>query len=276
MTYALDLSPRQTARTLEQAARHGADVLVVPRVRPDDEPIACRLQSLEAPTEGNAGRACLVVVPHRDSFPAGEGNEPDRFTAPQATPDRDSCEDLPGTYCDVTIQLGENRYLFCSDVVAVWPSTEAGGGVRIGLARPETIQVSQRRRFWRFRPARSSQVGLCWTDGGQSTGQGVGWLCNVSGDGLACRVDARVADQLGIGERVKANFALGPTDSDRFALEATVCSKTPAGTQGTMIVGLQFLTGPGHESSADAADALRRQLLAACTRTVDVGKGAEA
>ena len=43
MPYAIDLNKRQSARTLEQAIRHGAEVLLEARIWPDAEPILCRL-----------------------------------------------------------------------------------------------------------------------------------------------------------------------------------------------------------------------------------------
>ncbi len=276
MTYALDLSPRQTTRTLEQAVRHQAVVLLAPRVRPDDEPIACRLESIQASRGARSCRAYLTVVSSGDGWPASGENGPSCPGPAPASASIEACADLVGTYCDVIVQLGENRYLFCSDVVGVTVSPEPADEVRIRLARPQTIQVTQRRRSWRIRPARSSQVELRWTTGDPSAGTGIGWLCNVSGDGLACRVDARVADRLGIGEQVEVDFTLPPDDPDRFTLDAVLCSKTPAGTRGTMILGLQFLTGPGHESSADAAEVLRRRLLAGYTTSLDLSKGADA
>ena len=276
MAYALDLSPRQTTRTLEQAVRHRAEVLLLPRVRPDDEPILGRLESIVVPSEDPSCRAYLAVVFGGEGNPAGEGNEPACSEAVPAGAGSERCAELVGTYCDVTIRLGENRYLFCSDVVSVTEVPKSSGAVRISLARPETIQVAQRRRSWRFRSARSSRVELRRINGDPSAGGSIGWLCNVSGDGLACRVDAGVADRLAIGEQVEAEFTLTSGDEDRFVLDAALCSKTPAGTQGSMILGLQFLTGPGHASSADAAEALRQRLLAEPAQPAELPEGVDA
>jgi hypothetical protein len=89
----------------------------------------------------------------------------------------------------------------------------------------------------------------------------VGWLCNISPDGLACRAGTRIADQLGIGEQVHVEFTLAPGDRERFSLTAALCNKTPAGTKNTMILGMQFLHGPGHESSGQTVEKLRQRLL---------------
>jgi len=255
MPYAIDLSSRQTTRTLEQAVRHHADVILHPRTRRDDESIPCRLASIEKPTGWRARRPCLVLEP------TGEDNE-------VAT-----LKELVGTYCDANLQLGENRYLFCGDVVAISGPSNDRPEPRIYIARPETVQVAQRRRFWRFRPAQSARVELRWTNHDSSTGAGVGWLCNVSGDGLACRVDSPVADQLGIGEPLHLEFSLMPGDPERYRLDAILCNKTPAGTEGTIILGLKFSTE--EEASARAAETLREQLLARYAPVVDSSGGAD-
>ena len=46
----------------------------------------------------------------------------------------------------------------------------------------------------------------------------------------------------------------------RLAMDAVVCNKTPAGTSGKMIIGMQFLTGPGYEATNKAIESLRRRL----------------
>ena len=276
MDYAIDLSPRQTTRTLEQAVRHRADLLAIPRVRLDEQPILCRLESVGTPEAGKSSRACMVVIPVVEAEPAGQDVASESPPKGSAAAGSAPYEGLVGTYCDVTLQLGDNRYVFCSDVVAVGEFPQASGVAAIFLARPQTIQVTQRRRFWRFLPEQSSQVELNWTDADLTPRRGGGWLCNLSGDGLACRVDTGLADRLAIGGKLRAEFSLTPGNPERFALEAVLCSKTPAGTQGTMILGLQFSTGAGNDASAAAAEALRRQLLARYARTIDVPKGADA
>jgi len=267
MAYAIDLSPRQTTRTLEQAVRHRAEILLQPRVQPDDELIACRLERVETPQEGRGGRGYLEVAVLYGEV-ASDGSADDEQSPKEMGAPGRGYEELIGTYCDAALQLGENRYLFCSDVLAAWNPSKPGGSACIRLARPETIQVTQRRRFWRFVPARSAQVNLSYSDGEPVGGSGMGWLCNVSADGLACRVDSRLADHVGIGEHLKVEFALAPGDPVRFRLDAALCNKIPAGTQGTMILGLQFMVGPGYEASARAGDTLRRQLLARYSQPV--------
>ena len=65
----------------------------------------------------------------------------------------------------------------------------------------------------------STQVELTWTRDNDQRMGGVAWLCNLSGEGLACRTEERVADLLWIGDRVHMDFSLAPGDPERFALE---------------------------------------------------------
>lgn len=267
MAYAIDLSARQSSRTLEQAVRHHAEILIYPRIIADGDPIVSRLVSIETPIGWQSRRPCLVL----ETF-NGLNIQPN-CTADKGDSEATTLDSLVGTYCDVMLQLGENRYLFCSDVVAVQGPSGSGARPRMYLARPESMQVAQRRRSWRFRPAQSSRVELTWINAEKSKTEGIGWLCNVSAEGLACRCEMAVAEQLGIGEQITLSFALTPGDPERFVLDSVLCNKTPAGTEGTMILGLQFLLGQGHQASAAAAEALRRKLLARYAPVVDTPGG---
>jgi hypothetical protein len=269
MAYAIDLSPRQTTRTLEQAVRHQAETIIQPRIWADDQALNCRLINIETPKGWRSRRQCLVLEP------VDETSEETQESLQQIHPDEAQINSLIGTYCDISLQLGENRYLFCADVIAVLAAHEESTSNRLFLSRPEQIQVAQRRRFWRFRPAQSSRVDLSWTNSDETTGEGIGWLCNVSADGLACRVGSKEADLLGIGEEIKLSFCLAPGDQKRFAIDAVLCSKMPAGTEGAMILGLQFLTNEDHPTSACHAKQLGQQLLARYTPVLDASEGAD-
>ena len=275
MAYAIDLNARQSTRTLEQAVRHRAQILLQPRVRPEDDVIACQTVAIDTPAVWRTRRSCLVLVPEDAIVVDVQPFSPEASDAGPSPATADAYKDLVGTYCDITLNLGESRYLFCADVVTVVDSPSARGPVRIYVARPETLQVAQRRRFWRFGLAQSSRVELKWTNVDESVGEGIGWLCNVSGDGLACRADTRIADQMGIGEQLRIEFALTPGDPQRFALDGILCNKTPAGTEGTMILGFQFLPEQTQPESVEAANDLRQQLLARYTPAVDPYRGAD-
>jgi hypothetical protein len=84
-----------------------------------------------------------------------------------------------------------------------------------------------------------------------------------------------VADQVGIGEKLQVDFALTPGDPERFKLEAVLCNKTPAGTQGTTILGFQFLPEADAPRPTPETESLRRALLARYTPVVDSSGGVE-
>lgn len=268
MVYALDLSPRQTARTLEQAIRHRALVFIEPRTWTGGEVVAGRLE----PSEGRSGPGgVLIILPGEP--PLASEIEHGRLPAPLTPELIERTRLLVGTYADVSIQLGENRYLFSSDVVRV--ETVPGVlGARMEMSRPKTVQVAQRRRSWRFRPARSSQIDLRWGQG-QAPGYAAAWLCNISADGMACRCHGRVGEQLWIGDELTAEFTLTPEDPRRYVMDAVLCSKTPAGSPDKLILGLEFLTGSGHDATRKVAEMLREQLLTTFHSSTNASKGAD-
>ena len=276
MAYALDLSPRQTSRTLEQAIRHEADVEFRPRTNPEDDSIFCRLASAEDHRKVKGQSELLLIPLPPDQVDPSDAETPNATAEPPPPmPDPDFSA-LVGVYCDAAILLGDQQFLFSSHVVVVDRPPGDDGGWRLHVVRPDQLQVAQRRRFWRFKPARSSLVQLNWKHDDQSAGIGAGWLCNVSTEGLACRTDRHVSDQLWIGSEVKVAFGLEPGNPHRFTLDAVLCSKTAAGTEGKCILGLQFLGGEGHESSAKMAETLRQHLLARCAKAHNAPKGADA
>ncbi len=249
MPFAIELSPRQSARTMEQAIRHRAEVLMEPRVWESQEPVTCRFEP--SPDGGGRREGSGVIVLSYD-------------LAVEAPPDvrlrMEEFYQLSGTYCDLAIRLGENVYLCSSDVTRVTKPLEPPSGLLIHLSRPETLQVAQRRRYRRFPLADSTRVRITWRREGEPPSEGTGWLCNVSADGLACRTDVNIGEQLFIGETVRVDFSLARTDPQRFVFDAVICNKTPAGTQGKMIVGLHFLIDSQLASAVQMAESLRNKL----------------
>lgn len=260
MPYAIDLSPRQSARTLEQAVRHQAQVVLEPRLWSDGGQIRCRLAAYEYSVTGRRPRSAplLLMVDPEDAGSPRAGEPPLDTAGELARLQR--FNSLLGTYCDAVLELGDHRYMFSADIVRVEPSASAHEGPRLYLSRPEVVQVAQRRRFGRVQLAHSSQIEIRWIHEDGTTGGGVGWLYNISPDGLACRTDAMMADRLWIGQELRLDFTLKPGDPEHFVLSAVLCNKTAAGTTDRMILGLQFLSGPGYESSATMREALRRRL----------------
>ncbi|NLX22716.1 MAG: PilZ domain-containing protein [Phycisphaerae bacterium] len=257
MAFSIDLSERQSARTLEQAIRHQAVTIIEPRLWPDAEPIVCHLErALNADEKALAAPPALLLV-----WDPGVA-DPDvvvSLETLESTAER--YRQLVGTYCDLVIRLGEHVYLADTDVVKVEKPSAMHTEIRIHVSRPDRLQVAQRRIYRRIQLGNSSKVRMTWTREDEQPGEGIGWLCNVSAGGLACRVDAHLVDRLLIGESLHVEFRLSPTDPETFALDAVICNKTPAGNEGKMLIGMQFITGTGHEASAMAAESLRRRLL---------------
>lgn len=219
MEYAIDLSPRQSARTLEQAVRYQATVLIEPGLWPDSDGMKGRLAALEA-----------------DNLRA-ELTEPSMLR-PSA---------MVGSECDVTLLLGHDRFLFTTH------ASDAGHSDKrwwVSLARPTRIQVCQRRRFWRVKLAESSQVQL--RRDAEGAGSEIrGWLCNISGEGMACLVEAGEAEELRIGETIATSFAL-PDGGPPFRLDAVLCNKTPNAESDRIILGMQFLEPASSGTSGPA------------------------
>ena len=278
MPYAIELSPRQSARTIEQAVRHASLVALEPRIWPEDEPIECQLAGSPPtdPQQRVQGATLTLLVPTGEGeFSVQSGPQTWGLgRGPGASVER--LEELVGTYCDATIHLGEHRYLFCSDVTWVERGAPGERGVRLVLSRPATLQVVQRRRFRRLKVAKSAQIEMRWLSDDKVPGGGVGWLCNICAEGLACRIEQRVAEQLWIGEKLRVSFALEPGGAERFDLDAVLCNKIPAGTEGKIILGLQFLADAEHESSAAVARLLRRRLIREYALAAGNREGADA
>ncbi len=270
--FAIDLSPRQSARTIEQAIRHQTEVHLQPRHRPEAPPINGRLDDRPMHGQTKDHRFITIVVhhdehsqnqadgKHSDNQPNGRNFE----TSPneQDLPNNCDYRDLLGVYCDVSLLMGEHRYFFNVDVVGVETDAQPPSDTYLTLACPEQIQVAQRRRYRRINLAHSTQVSLQWTGEEKKTIRGIGWLCNISQDGLACRTEATNADQLCIGEPLYVEFNLGGGEDSHYSMDALLCSKTPAGSQGKIILGIQFLADSSNEKSSKSVEALKKHLAA--------------
>ncbi|MEP0843897.1 MAG: PilZ domain-containing protein [Phycisphaerae bacterium] len=280
MSYAIDLNERQSTRTLEQAIRHQAPIILEPRIWEPAEHLHGQLiaNGVALPRGRRSYSAPLVVAVPPSTSPA----TPDQ---PASTPrvDRaaiDRCQALVGTYCDCCLHLAQNRYLFSADVTSVELGSKLSGGsyggIQVYLTRPETIQVAQRRRFRRIQLPQSSQIEIRWRNDDGSTGGGVGWLYNIGQDGIACRTDTLLADRLWIGQEVALDFSLRPGEPEHYRLNGIVCNKTPSGSADRTILGIQFAAGPGQESTAPVREALQRRLRAMSAAPAGIQKGVDA
>jgi len=270
MSYAIDLTPRQSSRILEQALRHKAGVTLEPRIFNEDETLTGQIEAI-LPSAGAANSPSAVVIAVQAPPVVSDVSQ---FASHPTTIQELNL--LVGTCCDAGLRLGDARYLFDGDVIRVEHAHEPPVMARIFLTRPDTLQVMQRRRFSRFRPARSTQVELRWQKDAESLHGTIAWLCNISPDGLACRVERRIGEQLWIGDRVTAEFTVAPGELNHYVIDSFLCSKTPGGTEDKMILGLQFVSEPGFENSKLATEKLRQHLQARLGSPVNQTKGADA
>lgn len=208
MDYAIELGSQQSVRTLEQAVRYQATVLLEPATWPTNDGLKGRLVE--------AGPKALRV----------EITEPPML----------ALDSLVNVYCDGVLLLGQDRFLLNEHVIG---AELQGDRWYVELARPARLLVCERRRFWRVRLAESSELRLTWDQDGASR-SAVGQLCNISGEGLACLIDTPAAQSIRIGEEVLTTFEL-PGCETRFDLAAVLCSRTPAADREKTILGMQFL-----------------------------------
>lgn len=265
MSYAIDLSSRQSARTLEQAVRQQAKVVLEPRAWEGFDHLLCRMDLPSMELDATPVLT-LAVLSRGEASIQPQGVE-QKHPAPVTN---DDLRSLIGTYVDALILLGEQRYMFSSDLLRILSPTGGDDLHRVHLTRPNIVQVAQRRRFRRIRLSHSAQVDLFWQREGLGRMGGVGWLCNISGDGLACRTEERVADMLWIGDEIEMEFTLVPGDSERFRLQGAVVNKTPTGNLGKTILGVQFATDESHPESARAAQLLRQRLVERAPQLADL------
>lgn len=259
MPYAIELSHRQSARTIEQAIRHQAPIIIEPRIWPAEHRLIAQLEPPTEPGEAQ-NRELILSFDRPPSAPEldGAGDGP-AIEAPASATTLADLAPLIGSYCDAALHLGEQLYLFSTDVVAA--EADENGRLRMRITRPDILQVAQRRRFRRIELAHSAQVDLAWAHEDNPRMGGVAWLCNISGEGMACRTEERVADTLWIGEQVIAEFSLVPGSHERFRLEGLLVSKSPNKETGKVVLGIQFTSEGLQQGTAESLRLLRQRLV---------------
>jgi len=217
MLVTLDLTVRQAARVLAQAVHTHAKLEIEPRPETHSH-------LLWGSLTGRQQDQLLV-----DLHDAGR----DLSLAP-----------LIGAMCDVRSILSGQLCMFSTFIV---DALENSVPQRLTLAVPASIQIANRRRFARKTPTEPVPLRLllpgcptCF----------VAILTNISPQGLACRVVSRELNEvLYIGDAVRLDFAL-PWSNEAYSLQASVCSKNPAGEEDQQIVGFEFAR-TGQESLLD-------------------------
>ncbi len=228
MLAAVDLTPRQAARVIEQAVRSRARVEIEARSR----------EGAISGTLGERQDHLLCVQLHnreRDWPLAG----------------------LLGAFCDVKTVLSGHLYIFSTCVVDV---ADQASPQRLFLEVPPAVQVVNRRKFDRRNATEDVEVQF-WPPGAPQPI--VARLCNIGLGGLGCRGPRQeLEDLLLIGEEVRITFQL-PGSADVYDLATVVCVKTAAGDGQNLDVGLEFpLVAP--ESPAAPTLSQLRSVLARC------------
>jgi hypothetical protein len=163
-----------------------------------------------------------------------------RMDALIVEPESRAAEPPPPTGCmDATLFLDRQEYLFSTHLLETISIEQR---TFLVLARPVEMQTWQRRRFMRAELAQSSTLHLTPVrPEGVDTNSLTGAVLNISPDGVACRLAIREADPVAVGETLDTRFELCG-ESDPFILRGTLRSKTPGGSEDSMILGIQFET----------------------------------
>lgn len=229
MMIALDLSPRQTARVIEQAVQSRAKLEVEPR------PDVCA-ELIWGSVESREDAVFIVTLHH---------------TAEDLALSR-----LVGAMCDVRTILSGQLCLFSTFIVDVEDNVVPR---RIRLAIPDVVQVANRRRFARRTPTEPIPVRLTPPS---SNATFVGILSNIGPSGLGCRIVSQELDEvLLIGDEILLEFVL-PWQTETFRLPAAVCSKTNCGEDGHIIAGFEFVA----KGNEEALERLRASIQAETAR----------
>ncbi|UCG33961.1 MAG: PilZ domain-containing protein [Phycisphaerales bacterium] len=230
MSFAIELNERQSNRILEQAMRRQAEVMLETKLGAENGPIIGEIAPGQAHTIGLKIKSDPGVL----------------------------LDSLIGVFAEGYIQMGECRYLFSTHIIDVASDGRHG---RMILARPQTLMVLQRRRFWRTQYAESSDVEISY-EAGPLTQTVIGALCNISPGGMAVRLKGTQADSLLIGETVRTRFEL-PNLNHVFKFDAVLCNKTPGAEGEAVLLGLQFANLDRNEQ----AEVLLRSYLHGENRT---------
>ena len=211
MQLAIDLTPRQAARVLEQALRAQAELEVEPRNLPDGGPMPAKLLGREGE---------LIAVQISDT----------QRGLPVSV--------LIGAFCEVQMVLSRELYMFSTCIL---DAAEDAEPPRVLMISPEAIQVANRRQFERTNVTVASQVRV-WTAAEETPA--VGLLANVSADGLACNLPTMALDaMLALGDSVRVSFELAGFD-ESFELPAILCNKALTHDRQQLCLGLQFDVRP--------------------------------
>lgn len=234
MQPAIDLTPRQGARVIEQALRAKAELEIEARSLPADQVLKGRLVA----RDGELLAIQLSDVPAQPEL-------------------------LVGAFCDVRTSLSNELYLFTTFVMAV---PEEDHGRRILVAMPDQVQVANRRRYERTNATIASQVRI-WT--ARASAPTIGLLANVSADGLACHLPGTGLDaELALGDSLRVSFELAGFD-EIFDLPAVLCNKQLMPERQQLLLGMKFNPRPDDPVARHTLERLRAALVELTTNLFD-------
>lgn len=205
--FAIDIDRAHSQRVIEHALRAGLEVSIWPNVHGDERPL---IGPLVGYTEPGLVMQAAGDVP-KDRLP------------------------LVSEYCEAGFRIEDARFMFTTNVLEV---ARAPGGYRLEIARPESLQVLQRRRYQRRDLHENSTVSLSPLQGG-SRDPVEAALLNIGPGGLACRSALNAADRFVVGAPVRVRFAL-PNHDGEFRLDGRVRSKTRAAQSDHLILSVEF------------------------------------
>ncbi len=225
MPFSFELNDRQSARVIQQAIRTGAAMHLEPHHAKGGEALSVQLTGSDD--------KCLTF----------------RFASSQAA--RDSGL-IPGQYCQVQFYYNDAMYLISVHIVDM---DEEQACMR--TSRPKMAQILERRKFGRSRLAARTPVIIRWLEEDRLAEAS---LFNVAGGGMAFKISKESGDRILVGDVLEAAFEL-PGLPRRAPFKISICNKTVASDNASVIVGAQFLEGP-QDGQAGALDELRRFLAA--------------
>ncbi len=160
---------------------------------------------------------------------------------------------VQGAHFDAVLRMDGQEYFFGADILNIKEQPE---GFLVQLNRPTVLQTWQRRKFIRAKVADSTTIGISAAGDFERT-KFDGAMLNVSEDGLACRVEKTAADYYAVDEVVGLKFKMQDCEK-AITCNAKIKAKTPGGTPGTIILGMQFeLSSMSSNERADLSSALQ-------------------
>ncbi len=225
MLAAIDLTQRQAARVVEQALCTRAQVEVEPRLGEG----ALRGHFLGR----QDGLLRVELHDHGQDWPLTS---------------------LVGAFCDVVTVLSGQMYRFSTCILNVVETQPQA----VLLAPPDTVQVSNRRRYDRKSFPEPAVIQVWPADGGDPL---VGMLNEIGMAGLGCCLGRPQGDdRLLIEDSVRVRFQL-PGVGETFELQAVVCNKSSTHDSQNIGIGLEF-SPPLFGNDLDATQTRLRDALA--------------